>query len=286
MKPTRLLLCTDMDRTVIPNGDQPEHPLARNQFYRFCQRPEVTLAYVTGRHQALVQEAIREYVLPEPDYVITDVGTRIYRLGSGGWQELASWKEKIAADWHGVGSGQIIESLSSLQVLRLQEASKQSAFKVSYYLPLAAPKEELFRQIEDRLQRLGVAANLVWSIDEPEQIGLLDILPRQANKLTAILFLQQQLGFQPEELIFAGDSGNDLEVLCSPVQSVLVANASAELKQQARQLAEENGQHSSLYLAEADNFFLGGNYTAGVLQGVCHFAPGFRQTLAAAEGRP
>ena len=29
---SRLLLCTDMDRTIIPNGAQSEHSLARRQF--------------------------------------------------------------------------------------------------------------------------------------------------------------------------------------------------------------------------------------------------------------
>ncbi len=279
MKPTRLLLCTDMDRTIIPNGSQPEHPQAREQFRTFCNRPEVALAYVTGRHQALVKQAIREYDLPEPDYVIADVGTKIYRLSSGCWQELELWKNIIAEDWHGVDGQQIMRSLSSLPALRAQEQSKQSRFKLSYYLPLATPREPLFQAINDRLQQLEVKASLVWSVDEPKQIGLLDILPRQANKLTAIVFLQQQLAYKRQEVIFAGDSGNDLPVLGSPVQAVLVANASAEIKRQARQLSEQNGQNETLYFATDDNFFLGGNYAAGVLQGVCHFIPGFQLAM-------
>ncbi len=31
-----LLLCTDMDRTVIPNGAQPEHPRTRSAFRLFA----------------------------------------------------------------------------------------------------------------------------------------------------------------------------------------------------------------------------------------------------------
>ena len=57
-----MLLCTDLDRTLIPNGDQPEHPAARKLFREFCRLPEVTLVYVTGRHQALVKQAIEEFV--------------------------------------------------------------------------------------------------------------------------------------------------------------------------------------------------------------------------------
>ena len=81
----RLLLCTDMDRTLLPNGRQPESPQARRLFQRLVGRESVVLAYVTGRHRALVEKAIDEYGIPVPDYVIGDVGTTIYEVREGGW---------------------------------------------------------------------------------------------------------------------------------------------------------------------------------------------------------
>ena len=54
----RLLLCTDLDRTLIPNGKQPESPGVRALFSRFVNRDEVKLAYVSGRHHALIEQAI------------------------------------------------------------------------------------------------------------------------------------------------------------------------------------------------------------------------------------
>ena len=53
----RLLLCTDLDRTLIPNGDQPESDHAREYFKKLSEHSEVTLVYVTGRHQQLVEQA-------------------------------------------------------------------------------------------------------------------------------------------------------------------------------------------------------------------------------------
>ncbi len=64
--PDRLLICTDLDRTLIPNGPQPESPGARRRFAILAERPEVTLAYVSGRHRALVEDAITTYRLPTP----------------------------------------------------------------------------------------------------------------------------------------------------------------------------------------------------------------------------
>ncbi|MGD9948083.1 MAG: haloacid dehalogenase, partial [Desulfobulbus sp.] len=59
----------------------------------------------------------------------------------------------------------------------------------------------------------------------------------------------------------------------SSIRSILVANADAETKEKAVQLARENGVLDTLYLARPEAFPLGGNYSAGVLQGVAFFAP-------------
>ncbi|MDA3902634.1 MAG: HAD-IIB family hydrolase [Desulfuromusa sp.] len=269
----RLLLCTDLDRTIIPNGRQPEHPDARERFRQLCGLPAVKLVYVTGRHLQLVEQAIADYNLPEPDYAITDVGTRIYLRAPGEWIEMLPWQKQIATDWRGKTHGQLQQALNRFPQLTLQEQSKQNDFKLSYYLPLGADREKLLKEVENQLTQLGVDASLIWSIDEPEQIGLLDVLPRNATKLHGIEFLQQYLGYGQHEVLFAGDSGNDLPVLVSSIRSVLVANADPEIKQQALQLAKQNGYAESLYLARQKNFPLGGNYSAGVLQGVAFFAP-------------
>lgn len=150
MNPGKLLLCTDMDRTVIPNGQQPEHPDARAGLRQFCLRPEVSLVYVTGRHRALVEEAITAYQLPLPEYGIADVGTRIYRLLAGDWQELAEWQQVIAVDWQGISHEQLRQALEPREELLLQEASKQNRFKLSYYLPLEADIDAILAWVDSR----------------------------------------------------------------------------------------------------------------------------------------
>ncbi|HFD11109.1 MAG TPA: HAD-IIB family hydrolase [Crenotrichaceae bacterium] len=275
----RLLLCTDMDRTVIPNGEQPEHPQARPRFSDFCKQPEVTLAYVTGRHQQLVKQAITDYQLPEPAFAITDVGSKIYQIVENNWLELESWEKHIDNDWNGNNHQQLQHLLNDVPHLSLQEPSKQNTHKLSYYLPLHVDQNSVIEQMEKRLKAKDIDASLIWSIDEPNDIGLLDVLPRNATKLHAIEFLQQHLGYRHNEVIFAGDSGNDLPVLGSSVASVLVANASDEIKQAAQQLAENNGYADALFLATETGLNMNGNYSAGVLEGVWHFAPNFRDKL-------
>ncbi|MDX1824434.1 MAG: HAD-IIB family hydrolase [Thiohalomonadales bacterium] len=278
MTSPRLLLCTDMDRTIIPNGKQPESVDARFQLAEFCHRPEVKLVYVTGRHQALVQQAIDQYGLPDPDFVITDVGTKIYRVGSGEWLEWSSWEKEIDRDWNGCSHSMLRDLLQDVEALRLQEGTKQNTHKLSYYLSLAVDKEVILREVDQRLKQKGVRASLVWSIDEAEAIGLLDVLPMNATKLHAIEFLQQQLGYERHEVVFSGDSGNDLPVLVSGVRSVLVANADEALKREAAALAEDKGNSNSLYQAKPIDG-ANGNYASGILQGIWYFVPGFRGTL-------
>ncbi len=279
MKKAGLLLCSDMDRTVIPNGQAPEHPLARHWLRRFCSLDDICLVYVTGRHRALVEEAIADYQLPMPDYVIADVGSSIYRVRDGEWLRLEAWETQIAMDWNGYSRNDLEQRLGPFGELLLQEEEKQNRYKLSYYLPLAEDHTELFARLRTLLAELGVEANLIWSIDEAARIGLVDILPASANKLHGIKFLIGLLHYELSEVLFAGDSGNDLDVLESDIPAVLVANAGAELRAQALSRARMSGFPEQLFLAQADNDGLG-NYASGVLQGVAHFFPRFAQTIA------
>jgi len=279
MSEPRLLLCTDMDRTVIPNGEQAEHPFARRRFAGFCRQPQVTLAYVTGRHEALVKEAIKEYDLPTPDYAITDVGTKIYHISDQQWQEMEGWEKEIDKDWNGRSHEQLKVLFDDVPDLQLQEAAKQNTHKLSYYVDLHVNQDSLLSLMAKRLEACDVKASLVWSVDEPKNIGLLDVLPRNATKVHAIDFLRWKLAYLMDEVVFAGDSGNDLPVLGSPVPSVLVANASEEIKEAAQQLAQINGNLQAFYLATGKNSDMNGNYSAGILEGVWHFVPSFHEQL-------
>lgn len=280
MNEPRLLLCTDMDRTVIPNGVQAEHEKARKSFTTFCRHPQIELVYVTGRHLDLVKQAIHTYCLPIPDYIIADVGTRIYKRDNLGWEKLSTWEEEIDKDWQGQSAQQLKSLFSDIAELRMQEQSKQNVHKLSYYVSLHSGQQKLLLEMQRRLDHAGVKASLVWSVDEPKGIGLLDILPLNATKLHAIEFLCEQLDYLKEEVIFAGDSGNDLAVMGSDFFSVLVANSAKEVKEEAQSMAMISGNSNTLHIATGNGNNMNGNYTAGVLEGVAHFFPAFHKQLA------
>lgn len=270
----RFLICTDLDRTLIPNGPQSESAGAREAFGRLAARPEVTLAYVSGRHRALVTSAISSYVLPVPDFVVADVGTTIFQVRDRTtWDHLDVWDQQIAEDWNQLSHAELKHLLADVPALRLQENRKQNRHKLSYYVPLHADRDALTALMQQRLGQYGVQASLVWSIDEPAGIGLLDVLPARATKFHAVAALIQRLGLSEQDAVFCGDSGNDIEVLVSAVPAVLVANAQPEVRAAAISLAEQNGNADRLYCAKGDFAGMNGNYAAGILEGVAHYHP-------------
>ncbi|MFQ6539944.1 MULTISPECIES: HAD-IIB family hydrolase [Aphanothece] len=271
--PERLLLCTDLDRTLLPNGRQPESPQARPLFARLVQRPEVTLAYVSGRDAGLVAEAIRDYALPTPDWVVADVGTTLLQVSPEGWISHRGWHQAIGRDWGGRTASDIQDLLADLDRLHLQEPSKQNTYKLSFYTELGSDVSSLQVEMQRRLNRQGFQASLIYSIDEPAQIGLLDVLPASATKLHAIQFLMQTLNFPMSQTLFAGDSGNDLPVMQSELPSVLVANADQTVIAQLDCKPGERHSEWNLYLARGGFMGMNGNYSAGILEGFLHFHP-------------
>jgi len=275
MKGVTLLLCTDMDRTIIPNGAEPEDAEARPRLQQLARRADVRLVYVSGRDISRVDAAIAEFALPQPDFVISDVGTSLHHREGGTWQAHDDWTAHIAADWGGVTAPQLMSSIVPLVKevpgVIAQEDDRQSAYKASFYTPVEM-NTGLLPVLTAQLLAAGLRCNLVWSIDEPAQRGLLDVLPARASKLHAIRYLQGWLDVADAQLIFAGDSGNDMEVLVSEINAVLVRNASPQVREVALERSRDNGSLAALYLAQG-MAGMNGNYAAGVIEGVLHFVP-------------
>jgi sucrose-6-phosphatase len=268
----KILICSDLDRTILPNGSQPESVQALPILHRLAERAEVTLVYVSGRNKSLLQAAISEYGIPMPDYAIGDVGTTLYTPGEN-WQPWQDWAIEISRDWNGKSSTELADLFTDLTALQLQEEEKQNSFKLSYYTDVDVEIAPLRQEMEKRLAAAGVRAALIWSIDEEKECGLLDILPQQATKLHAIRFLMQKHDFSHEQTVFAGDSGNDLPVLTSGLNAILVKNAPEDVKTEAVQTITKKGLQQNLYLAKGDFLGMNGNYCAGVLEGIAHFLP-------------
>jgi sucrose-6F-phosphate phosphohydrolase len=277
-----ILLCSDMDRTILPNGDQEESPEVRYVFRLLVERPEIHLAYVSGRDKDLIQKAITEYDLPLPDYAVGDVGTTIYELTGSNWTPWEAWFKEIAKDWNGLESEDLTGFLKGFDDLKLQEPEKQNRFKLSYYADKNANGQQMVDQIQAYLSKQKLNSRVIWSVDEQRNSGLVDILPQRASKLHAVRYLIDQKGYRKSKVVFCGDSGNDLNVLTSDIRSVLVKNASEEVRREAMKSVDKNGRPETLYVAQGNFMGLNGNYAAGVLEGLAHFIPDVHPWIDAA----
>jgi sucrose-6F-phosphate phosphohydrolase len=269
----KMLLCSDLDRTIIPNGLQEESAHARPVLRRLAEHSHIYLAYVSGRDKKLIRDAIEEFYLPEPDYAIGDVGTTLYRIINGNWQLSDDWISEIGQDWKRLEREQLTELLKDIKEIQLQEPEKQSRYKLSYYTDQNVDYQGLVGNIRGRFAEQGVHVGIIWSVDEMSSIGLLDIIPARANKLHAIRFLMQQEQFREDRTVFAGDSGNDLDVLTSGLQAILVRNAMDDVRKEAIETLSKKCMPNRLYLPRGNFFSMNGNYAAGVLEGLVHFIP-------------
>jgi hypothetical protein len=87
-----------------------------------------------------------------------------------------------------------------------------------------------------------------------------------------MLYMQHKLGFADANTVAAGDANNDMLMLQEAPQSILVGNASPELKEWARQqqaqrreqLGDGSGGPSSMFIATEP-------IAAGVMEGLRAF---------------
>jgi HAD superfamily hydrolase (TIGR01484 family) len=276
----KILICTDLDRTIIPNGYQEESAYARPVFRQISENANIHLTYVSGRDKQLIIDAIEEFYLPLPDYAIGDVGTTFYRIINGNWQLSDEWSDEISQDWKGLNWEGLADYFDDMQDLRLQELEKQSPHKLSFYTNQDVDRPHLKEKIHLVLAQKSLRANMIWSVDEISSTGLMDIIPARANKLHAIQFLMKQEQFSVDNTVFAGDSGNDLDVLTSGLKAILVKNATDEVRKEAVETLSAKHMMHRLYFPEGNFCGMNGNYAAGVLEGLVHFYPETKKLVA------
>ncbi len=269
----KILICSDLDRTIIPNGYQQESARARPLFRQLAEHSSIYLAYVSGRDKELILDAIDEFYLPLPDYAIGDVGTTLYRVIDGDWKLSDDWSHEIGQDWKEFSWEKLAAFFEEVEGIQLQEPEKQNQYKLSFYADQNVDHPQLIKKIRGILTQQGVLASIIWSVDAISASGLLDIIPARANKLHAIQFLMRLEQFSADRTVFAGDSGNDLDALTSGLQAILVRNAMDEVRQEAIKMLSEKRMANRLYLAKGNFCGMNGNYAAGVIEGLVHYIP-------------
>lgn len=213
----RRLLATDLDGTFLGDAD------AMHRLWQQVDDAGITVAFSTGRHLPSIEAFYAECgTRRRATACVCMVGTEIWHASNGAYVIDEGWSEKISESWDKDGVEAVLRGISGAVI---QPQEWQSQFKSSYFLEDDA--ETQLGRIHEGLEERGVDAKVVYSAGR-----FLDLLPSQSGKGQAVSYLADSLDIAPGNVITAGDTGNDLDMMRPDLgfRSIAVGNASPELR--------------------------------------------------------
>jgi len=205
-------LFTDFDQNLI--GD----PASLAEFSRLVRahRKCASFGIATGRRLDSALRLMKKYGIPQPDVLITSLGTQIHYAPN--LTSDVAWTRHIDHLWT---PKEVLRTLSELPGLELQPKSEQSRYKISYYIdPRQAPCLE---EITSLLHQEDQTVNIFLSFGQ-----YLDITPIRASKGFALRYFADRWGIPLENVLAAGGSGTDEDMMRGNTLAVVVANRHGE----------------------------------------------------------
>lgn len=262
------ILATDLDRTLLPNGSWEGDSQAIDLFNDLTAQQDVLVVYVTGRNLNLTENAIKEFGVRYPDVLCGDVGTSIRKYENGEWKLDEGWVARVKHASPRWDAAAIREAVAGVDGMREQESEHLNQFKQSYYVN-HAEKDAVLREVDELVKGIFDEV-IIYSFDSLDGKGLLDFLPASATKQTALEYVAEEFGANKEEVVFCGDSGNDIFPLTAGFSGVLVKNADEQLVVNVKKALDENPD-LKVYFAKGGFQGLSGYYTSGVIEGAYHY---------------
>ncbi|AKH70884.1 HAD-superfamily hydrolase, subfamily IIB [Spongiibacter sp. IMCC21906] len=189
-----MLLATDLDGTFL--GGTSENRLRLYQI--IAAHPEIELAFVTGRGLESVLPLLADPTIPEPDYIICDVGCTV--VDGSTQQPIQPLQSDIDKLWPGE---HVVEAaLDGINGLQRQDVPQER--RCSYFC-----EPEAVDAVRAPLAKAVAAldCDLLYSAS-----WYLDILPKGVNKGSTLTALVAHLNIPHEEVLVAGDTLNDLSM--------------------------------------------------------------------------
>ena len=208
-----MLLATDLDGTFLA-GD-PEDRLSLYQ--TIAAHPEIKLAYVTGRSLEAVLPLLADPTLPQPDYIIADVGATLVHGDS--LQPIQPLQSVVDARWPGES-----QVASAIEPFGLERQDVPQARRCSYFCTPEQAANPALREIADEL-----GCDLLYSAEL-----YLDFLPKGVNKGSSLQALADWLELDHDQVLAAGDTLNDLSMLSASFHGVCVGQSEAALLEATR----------------------------------------------------
>ena len=231
-----LLLASDLDGTFL-GGDREE----KEQLYRLiAENPVVTLVFVTGRGMGTVLPLLEDPFIPDPHYIIADVGATV--VDGRTLEPIEPLHTEIEKRWPGTEA--VRAKMEGIAGLRLQPVPMGR--RVSYFYDPGIDVNE----IERRATALG--CDVIVSAGR-----YIDVLPGGVNKGFTLTHLMEMLQVPENEVLVAGDTLNDLSLFQTGYRGVVVGGAE-------QRLIEATAGQSQVFQAQR----LG---AGGILQALHHY---------------
>ncbi|MFV9653700.1 glucosylglycerol-phosphate synthase [Pseudomonas sp. NY15366] len=208
-----MLLATDLDGTFLA-GD-PEDRLSLYQ--TIAAHPEIKLAYVTGRSLEAVLPLLADPTLPQPDFIIADVGATLVHGDS--LQPIQPLQSVVDARWPGE-----TQVASAIEPFGLERQDVPQARRCSYFCTPEQAANPQLRKVADEL-----GCDLLYSAEL-----YLDFLPKGVNKGSSLQALADWLELDHDQVLAAGDTLNDLSMLSASFHGVCVGQSEAALLEATR----------------------------------------------------
>ncbi len=167
-----MLLATDLDGTFLGGSATDRHQL----YQLIARHPDIKLAYVTGRGLETVLPLLSDPSLPQPDYIICDVGASV--VDGATLQAIQPLQSEIAGRWPGE---QLVAGAFSRFHELVRQATPQQR-RCSYFCD-----EEVITG-EMHSVAAGLECDLLFSAAK-----YLDVLPKGVNKGATLVALVDAL---------------------------------------------------------------------------------------------
>lgn len=209
------------------------------------KRKNISFCLATGRRLDSALKLLRKENIPQPDVLITSMGTEIYYAPNLTRDD--AWTNHINYLWN---RSKLVSLFTDFEGLSLQPKEQQSKYKLSYfYDPNIAPSIEEIKKI---LYQNEHTVNVIVSFGQ-----FLDIVPIRASKGYAVRWFAQQWDIPLNRILTAGGSGGDEDMMLGNTLSVVVANRHQE------ELSK---------IAESEPiFFSEKQFAQGIIDGLNHY---------------
>lgn len=231
-----MLLATDLDGTFLGGKS-----FFKQQLYQLIrENKDIQLVFVTGRGLETVIPLLNDPIIPNPDYIICDVGSTI--VNGHTLEPVESLQHDIEKKWP--GSIMILDSLEGIENIEYQEVPQQR--RCSFY----TTDDTVAELVRSRVENLG--CDVIYSADK-----FLDVLLKDVNKGYSLTNLANYLGVDKNDVLVAGDTLNDLAMYECGFKGVVVGNSEEKLKDATRHLPD-------IFYADAPG-------AGGIIESLKHF---------------